>query len=362
MIRKQPSLTILLFIFILAGCNMFNNPLKPFIEESSKREGMPGVGPGDPGGVSSELPGNGQPGNGAGYTPLTAADFLAKADSNSWEMDGHYRLTESVAVPNNWTPIGSDATPFIGSFDGGGYTISGLSPPNVQQDILYRGMFAVIGSGGVVRNLHLVVDIQGGSQVGGIAGRNNGLVERSSVSGTVSGTHFVGGIVGWNDGIVKYSINRATVTAAGNRAGGIVGNNSSIVRDSLNEADVEAGAHAGGVVGWNYASGSVLSCVALNESVTATAESATAHRIVGSGAGTLTNNRAYYNMEVNNTLVTSSPVANSPHGADIEPTTNQHQEAFWVVLMGWWTLHGNTDPWVWNIPPTPTPLPRLPKS
>ena len=360
LIKRQPSLTIALFTLIFAGCNMFNNPLKPFIEEASRREGTPGVGPGDPGGVLPGLPGgpgegtpgqpgngqpgngNGQPGNGAGYTPLNAGDFLARANNNSWEMDGHYRLTESVAVPDYWTPIGFSSiddsiTYFTGSFDGGGFNIYDITilPPDAG-DARDRGMFAVIGPGGNVRNVRLVdVNITGGTRVGGIAATNRGVVENSSVSGIigVTGTQQVGGIVGWNYGVVRNSLNTANISASANTAGGIVGHNIGQVRNSLNRGNISANANAGGVVGNSPLEGLVQNCVALNGTVTASVAGA-AGRILGWGGGSLvTNNHACATMTIVVSGLPLDPLPSDTNGMTVY-AAQFNTEGFWTGL-GW---------------------------
>ncbi len=55
-----------------------------------------------------------------------------------------------------WIPIGTIEVPFNGTFDGGGHTISNL---NVQIDGAMTGnvagFFGVIGSSGIVKDLHI---------------------------------------------------------------------------------------------------------------------------------------------------------------------------------------------------------------
>ena len=53
---------------------------------------------------------------------------------------------------------------------------------------------------GTVQNLKLEnVNINGGSNAGGIAGSNNGTITGCMVTGTVSGQDNVGGVVGYNN-------------------------------------------------------------------------------------------------------------------------------------------------------------------
>lgn len=91
-----------------------------------------------------------------------------------------------------WMPIGKDAaTPFNGSFDGGGHQITGLfiSRSGPGPSASYQGLFGNIGSGGLVKDLGITdADITGGTYVGGAAGYiNSGTVQNCYVTGSVSG-------------------------------------------------------------------------------------------------------------------------------------------------------------------------------
>jgi hypothetical protein len=91
--------------------------------------------------------------------------------NDGWTLSAHYKLNASIDLPSegNWTPIGTIGSPFTGSFDGDGKSISGLTIDNSNAD--HQGLFGVIGEGGVVRNLDLIdVSITGENFVGGIAG------------------------------------------------------------------------------------------------------------------------------------------------------------------------------------------------
>ena len=180
---------------------------------------------------------------------------------------------------------------FGGTFDGGGYTISGL---DLRESRSPAGLFGVIQPSGVVRDLRLSGAVQpDGSctDVGSIAGINEGLLENCSFSGTVSGKDSVGGIVGTNalDGTVRGCTSAGSVTG-GSRTGGIAGVNAGVLSScrsdsyvnitsadpGLNLSDLELAPSAqlftlrsldtlnvatdtGGIAG--YSSGMILSCV-----------------------------------------------------------------------------------------------------
>ena len=75
-----------------------------------------------------------------------------------------------------WMPIGTDSYPFKGTFDGNNKVITGLKINH--SDTECQGLFGYI-SGGTVRNLGVInINIQGGLNVGGVAGylENSGIM------------------------------------------------------------------------------------------------------------------------------------------------------------------------------------------
>ncbi|MDR1940431.1 MAG: hypothetical protein LBQ40_06560, partial [Clostridiales bacterium] len=93
-----------------------------------------------------------------------------------------------------WTPIGSPANPFLGCFDGGGYTVSNLYIN--REEATNLGLFGQIGSAGKVKNLGLTDCSVGGdysTSVGGIAGWNSGSIENC---------YRTGGLVGLSDSAI----------------------------------------------------------------------------------------------------------------------------------------------------------------
>ncbi|MEA2773873.1 MAG: hypothetical protein QOD93_6835, partial [Acetobacteraceae bacterium] len=164
-------------------------------------------------------------------------------------------------------------TTFRGLFDGNGglgvnYTISNLTvgAPNGSDSY---GLFAFIGTQGVVRNLNLAnVKINAGADIqfiGALAGENDGTISNVAVlSGTVNGgTHTgigAGGLVGQNTGTIKGSSANVTVTLGDsndsgqiNYAGGMVGSNIGTVTGSSATGNVRGGllSIVGGLVGQN---------------------------------------------------------------------------------------------------------------
>ncbi len=158
-----------------------------------------------------------------------------------------------------WTPIGdSDKYPYMGVFNGNGYTIENLKIDTTED---YQGLFGYMYTG-YVSNLTLENPIvTGGKYVGGICGRvvTEGYIFKSKVvGGTITGTgDYVGGVVGDSAYTTLENLdNSATVKGGGNFTGGIAGYSSSVtVTDCNNTGNVSsAGNFTGGVIGQAYGS------------------------------------------------------------------------------------------------------------
>ena len=159
-----------------------------------------------------------------------------------------------------WTPIGTNAHPFMGTFDGGGHHISNLNV-NMAKD--YAGLFGRVQDA-TLRNLRVSGNVTSTADyVGGIAGdATRGLVENCIFSGEVSGNSRVGGIAGSSSTKIAGCYTKGTITAA-DMTGGIAGVARNAVTDCYSEADVTAeNAQAGGIAGTNNANGPITRCYA----------------------------------------------------------------------------------------------------
>lgn len=208
------------------------------------------------------------------------ANFVNRGGDNA-KADA--RLTASITVNTGvsdqndddgkfaaWTPVGSTAAPYIGTFDGQGYTINGLYC-KLKGD--YAGLFGSIGEGGTVQNVRLARSyFYGDSYVGSVCGQNNGSISGCTNTSAVRGTYnFIGGVCGQNEkGRITGCTNTATVTGSfgGSGIGGICGYNrvGSIIGCS-NTGAVTGNTHIGGVCGNNTA---VLTGCSNEGSVTST--------------------------------------------------------------------------------------------
>jgi len=157
--------------------------------------------------------------------------FLAWAQSDRWKTeDFTLECNIDLTGVQDFEPIGpSNINYFERTFDGGGYTISGLTVD--KQEDSFVGLFGYIGSGqttGTVRNLTVKGNITGNDYVGGIAGLNNGIISGCNFTGTVTANHTnaacAGGIAGGTTSgtITGCHVWGSTITGAG-YVGGITG-------------------------------------------------------------------------------------------------------------------------------------------
>ena len=208
---------------------------------------------------------------------------------NGGSAEINAKLTKDVDLseggsPSHWTPIGQYTSGdrkdngYAGSFDGGGFTVSGyiVASANVAGAKenntlpLAAGFFGLVGQKAEIRGLTVggvvSVDISNDRTIsaGGIAGYNYGTITDNINSGEVSASgglvKYVGGIAGFNNDTITNCANNGTVSASGgsgkNSAGGIAGFDSKIT-DCANSGTVSAsggsGNDAGGIVGTSFA-------------------------------------------------------------------------------------------------------------
>ena len=152
-----------------------------------------------------------------------------------------------------WTPIGTSDVPYTGTFDGKGYTISGLyfNKPTSY----YVGLFGCIGANGKISNVGVLDSyFQFCALGGGVCGMNkNGELQNCSNSSTVicnmqDGT---GGVCGYNSkGTVRDCKNTGSVRGKAT-LGGVCGVNSyGTITNCFNEGTVSVtvtSANVGGV-------------------------------------------------------------------------------------------------------------------
>ena len=208
------------------------------------------------------------------YLICTVEDLVeireVAVEPNSYRLANDLEFGDDLFDKDGDSPgvgIGSEASPYRGVFDGDGKEIRGAHFQGGQA----VGLFRYVGESGEIRNLSLVdVDSSGESDVGGLVGRNSGIIEAVDISGEVFGSSRVGLLAGTNEGSILDSAVvggrvSAGATSDGVRAseiGGMVGQNTGVLDEvyvSLDELTVSPGSSAesravkiGGLVGTNY--------------------------------------------------------------------------------------------------------------
>ncbi|MCI7692692.1 MAG: hypothetical protein MSR67_09985, partial [Oscillospiraceae bacterium] len=176
----------------------------------------------------------------------------------------YYRLTADIVLnesledtPNEWTAIGTDATPFTGKFSGDGHTISGIVINKSDED--YQGLFGY--STGTIMNVGVInSSISGSWYVGGVCGINDGTITNCYSTGAVSGSWYVGGICGENYGTIENCYSTGTVSGTGGFVGGVCGLNTGTIENCYSTGAVSGLDYSvGGVCGYdNY--GTITNC------------------------------------------------------------------------------------------------------
>ena len=187
------------------------------------------------------------------------------------------RLTGDIDLSaiDNWEPIGNGTTQYTGTFDGCGYSITGLTIDSIEQ---YVGLFGYIGADGTVKNLTVSASENGIKAnyssnfgcVGAVAGQSDGTITNCTfASGSVTGSGnlaYVGGIVGRASGTVSNCTTQSEANVVGNnngRAGGIAGmsaDNSKVkILNCSNSGTVNGSMASGGIIGDLYYDDSIVS-------------------------------------------------------------------------------------------------------
>jgi len=137
-------------------------------------------------------------------TTLDNLYWLSVADT-AWSAAHYYIQTTNIDATGTVTwdsgagfsCIGSKTIPFNGTYNGQGYTITGIYI--YRPTLEWCGFFAYT-YGAHISNLGLLnIDITGGSGVGGMDGTSTSYYDNCFVTGEVSGTANVGGFVGYQN-------------------------------------------------------------------------------------------------------------------------------------------------------------------
>ena len=218
---------------------------------------------------------------------FACAELTQNIKVNSGVLQSNGSLAADASGFTAWTPIGSEATPYRGTFDGNNHTISGLYFNDVYSG--YAGLFGC--NAGKIINVGVIDSyFKGTGYIGGVCGYNYAASESTPtiencyntgmVSSSSSGDYSFGGVCGKNyanynsTATIESSYNTGTVSGSGDYAGGVCGKNyaygssaTATIKSSYNTGMVSgSGNYAGGVCGQNYAE-------PMENGVTATIES-----------------------------------------------------------------------------------------
>ena len=147
------------------------------------------------------------------------------------------KLTKNIVLSGDWTPIAtatntySDYVAYGGTFDGAGYTISGLHIDNAKT---YQALFGYV-KGGTIKNLTVEGSVTTAATssayaAGIVAYGNAATMENCTNKVNVTGTKkgYVAGIAASVSGATKITgcINAGKIAAVGEYVGGIIGSGS----------------------------------------------------------------------------------------------------------------------------------------
>ncbi|TLT07324.1 filamentous hemagglutinin N-terminal domain-containing protein [Aliarcobacter thereius] len=279
--------------------------------------------------------------NGDTYTRLDSSNFASALNNGT----GKYYLSTNLTLGAGWTHRGN----FSGVLEGLGHTVSFTSTN--------KGLFDVISSNGLVRNLGLSGSINNtqananGDYIGYFAGSMSGNAKLDNVyaDGKITGRNYIGGLVGKMEGSssIVHSFKREGTKATNQYAGGMVAfmGGDSKIENSYARSVVSANNYAGGFVSYMTSNAKIYN----SKEAAAGAISTTNQAYVGNlepraagfvswmnGAGALIENSHAYVANVNGGRVTggfvgylqNGTISNSSTSANVNGANNT--AAYWI--------------------------------
>ena len=306
--------------------------------------------------ANSEEGGNGET---TPFTICTPTQLLAisNADVN---FSKNYILMNNLDLagmkPSNYKPIGNSTNPFIGHFNGNQYKIKNLTIH--RKDDNFIGMFGVIGDTGKVNDLDLYINtIEGNMNVGGLAGRNSGTIERVSVTSldsqnkVIGHANLIGGFTGENTGTISNCSAIVNVEAENVAAGGFVGIhhtvNGKITNSFYHGTLIGQDAPTGGFAG-SVADGASLSQNIVFGGVVGSSGNGFVGTLIGRvlNAGTINRNFVHHNVECTNSLGSCNQSGSSILYYNFSnPQTWNPLNLFPLWDFSWTTLDGASSVW-----------------
>jgi hypothetical protein len=265
------------------------------------------------------------------------------SDDNS-DGDKYNDPNDATSTGSNqgFSPIGNSTTNWNSSYDGGGYTISGITiVRKFDNQVGFFGRTSM--SGKTIENLGLVnADIWGWDYVGGIVGFGNyGTIQNCYFDGAITGGGSLGGFIGSGTGItIHRCYSKGSVTSSsmyGNKydIGGFIGfNNGSNIYDCYSHSTANGYGRVAGFIA-NNGSGSVNNCYS---------KGLVLHQSTFGGF------EAYHNYgSANNCFFDSQTAGTSTSSAGLAMNTLNMTQSGFFTNAGWdfvgETTNGTNDYW-----------------
>ena len=287
-----------------------------------------------------------------------------------------------LSAYTNWVPIGESGDEFTGTYNGGGYKITGLvSAPATG----VAGLFGDL-AGATIQDLEIEAgDVTSTADAGGLlfGSSSESTISGCVVSGTVGGLYFSGGLGGWEVycTITECGAN-VKVTGLGTDSsgsgydcfGGLLGYASGNVSKCYALGDVlGVGSYAGGLIGYLTSGGTIADSYAQGDVLATTSEASgglvgctstgTEDIINSYSSGAVTNGAANGGLVGSDDSLTgpvlatcvwdktvNPTLANPSYGADGYTTTDMRKAATYTALRwdftaltGEWTIDEDND-------------------
>lgn len=215
--------------------------------------------------------------NGTEVNNSNAADVIGqlvragKSDELSGILNYTFVITEDITIdvkeefPQGWTPIGNVQRPYNGAIyckDNASLTLKNVVIPN-SNIVAYvangeekaektAGIFGCVSNSALISGIKvegLIINSDQATTVGGIAGKNYGIIKDVTIDGlNIKNGRYVGGLVGYNSGEVTLS----RVETGDVKLSEIPeGQTEEVELDKKINANSEETVYIGGVVGFN---------------------------------------------------------------------------------------------------------------
>ena len=323
-------------------------------------------------------------GNGSAETPYQIATWqnLYWLSQNSAQWDKHYIQTADIWMPENivtwdngkgWTPIGSFATSFTGTYNGGDFLINNIYINRPTQD--YLGLFGSISATGgvkVLSNIRLVeVKITCRYIAGGLVGYFGGngyLKDCSVVDVDITGTNVnitdivsIGGLVGYLDASwAENSFSSGYIfNDKGRRIGGFVGDFNSAgktLKNCYSQTAVDGGDHSyeiGGFAG-SVTAGTIEYCYSTGY-VGTESESPKKGGFCGDVLAFGTSRRNFWNTETSDMTTDVSAANYGRTTVQMKTQLNYQVEAWTFNEDNWKIIEGVEYPFLNGVPVSEEP-------